>query len=322
MNGQRRFVRRSSLVLSAYLVVSTSLVRARLASGEGSSASSPVASDVVANVTPVGGPSWIKHLNLPFEQTAMGRIGELGPLPPEAPSVRRSPNREAHDGGFVLTGADLYRLNCQPCHRSSGAGIPPEMPTLIDPVRATSAAWTETLMAKRGITMDPTMLRQMASQAESSLRQRVLQGGEKMPSFSDHLQEKDVDALISYLDILAGVAEGAKQVEVRESQVRVGEQLVKGTCRICHDATGQPIDASAMTRGVIPSLDSFVQQRTLREVIRKVREGAATEPERATGRGRMPVFSYLTDEEVTAAYVYLLLYPPGEASERADETSP
>ena len=27
-------------------------------------------------------------------------------------------------------------------------------------------------------------------------------------------------------------------------------------------------------------------------------------------RGRMPVFDYLTDEEVEGAYLYLLAYPP------------
>jgi len=197
--------------------------------------------------------------------------------------------------------------------------VTPEIPTIIDPVRATSWRWTESLMAKRGLTMDPAILQQMASQAETSLRQRINEGGEKMPAFVDHLQENDINALVPYLDVLAGVSAGAQQVEVRESMVGVGEQLVKGTCLICHDATGQPIDAGAMTRGVIPSLDSFVQQRTLREVIEKVREGAAIEPERATGRGRMPVFSYLSEQEVTAAYVYLLLYPPGEGTQAADE---
>lgn len=29
-------------------------------------------------------------------------------------------------------------------------------------------------------------------------------------------------------------------------------------------------------------------------------------------RGRMPVFSYLTDDEGRAAYTYLVLYPPEE----------
>lgn len=318
MSRTRCFVHRSSAMLATCLMVAIGTVPLGSASEERSAASSAVASDVALNVTPVNGPSWLKHLNLLFEQTAMGRAGQLGPVP-VVPVVPKTSDREVLSRGFFLTGADLYRLNCQSCHRSSGTGVAPEILTLIDPVRATSPTWTENLMAKRGITMDPAILRQMASQAESSLRQRINDGGEKMPAFVDHLQEKDVDALVTYLDVLAGNPAGAKQIAVRKSMVGVGEQLVKGTCLICHDATGQPIDARAMTRGVIPSLDSFVQQRTLQEVIRKVREGAASDPERASGRGRMPVFSYLSEQEVTAAYVYLLLYPPGDGSQAVDE---
>jgi len=318
MRRKRCFVHHASVVLLACLAVAAGTVRSGSASEERSAASSVVASDVGPDVTPVDGPSWLEHLNLLFEQTAMGRVGQMGPVP-VSNSVPRTLRRDALSGEFVLTGADLYRLNCQPCHRSSGTGVAPEIPTIIDPVRATSWTWTESLMAKRGLTMDPAILRQMASQAETSLRQRINEGGEKMPAFADHLQENDVNALRPYLDVLAGVSAEAKRIEVRESMVGVGEQLVKGTCLICHPATGQPIDARAMTSGVIPSLDSFVQQRTLREVIRKVREGAATDPERATGRGRMPVFSYLSETEVTAAYIYLLLYPPGDGSQAADE---
>jgi hypothetical protein len=55
------------------------------------------------------------------------------------------------------------------------------------------------------------------------------------------------------------------------------------------------------------------------DFVDKVRRGAAV----VMGdvpfhyRGRMPVFSYLRDEEVAAAYLYLSTYPP-----RADAAAP
>jgi hypothetical protein len=44
-------------------------------------------------------------------------------------------------------------------------------------------------------------------------------------------------------------------------------------------------------------------------VVHKVREGAPV-PGMAGSRGEMPVFSYFTAEEVSAAYIYLITYPP------------
>jgi mono/diheme cytochrome c family protein len=92
----------------------------------------------------------------------------------------------------------------------------------------------------------------------------------------------------------------------------VGEHLVKGTCHICHAATGPGTDPQALIRNVLPSLASFARDRTVFQVLRKVRAGAPIEmgPLHQASGGRMPVFSYLTDDEVAAAYLYLIIYPP------------
>jgi hypothetical protein len=59
----------------------------------------------------------------------------------------------------------------------------------------------------------------------------------------------------------------------------------------------------------MPSLASFLQQNAVSNVVHKVCEGAPA-PGLPGGRGDMPVFSYLTPQEVTAAYFYLAIHPP------------
>jgi len=40
----------------------------------------------------------------------------------------------------TLHGSDLYLMNCQGCHKAEGEGVSPEINSVINPVRATSAA--------------------------------------------------------------------------------------------------------------------------------------------------------------------------------------
>jgi mono/diheme cytochrome c family protein len=163
-----------------------------------------------------------------------------------------------------------------------------------------------------GRPIDPAMARQVASGAETVIRDRLTKGGQKMPPF-EHLQGSEVEALLAFLEQLAGVP-GAdrRQIRISEPYTRVGEHLVKGTCRICHAATGPGTDPEALMRNVLPSLASFVRDKTIFQVIQKVRHGApvAMGPARLSSGGRMPVFSYLTDDEVAAAYLYLIIYSP------------
>ena len=263
------------------------------------------------NVTPVQGPSWLNRLGLSHRGSSMGRMGQMGVNPSSAAASAwgRSSFPESLERPFTLSGADLYRLDCQACHNVGGIGLPPEIRSLIDPVRATSPAAIREQMAKRGVTLDAATLKQMTSQAEAAVRERLQKGGEKMPPFR-HLEGVEVEALLSYLKSLAGVPGASeKQIRITEPAVRVGEHLVKGTCLICHDATGPGRDAIAAAPGLVPSLASFLEQDPVATVVRKAREGAPA-PGMMGKRGEMPVLSYLTPEELDAAYLYLMAYPP------------
>jgi len=292
-------------------------------------------------VTPVIGPSWIHHLGIrDIRDTAMGQMGGLEPVPA---SRRKEPGLAPGEsvGGrsegmgirgmmgrifsnyrsnqdevarlmnetFRLSGSDLYRLNCQSCHSPNGTGKQPEINSLIGPVEGTSQAFIENWTKKLGHPVDAEMARQLAADAVTTLRQRLNNGGKKMPAFR-HLKGEERSALISYLQLLSGVTSREFQpVLVTESVARVGEHLVKGTCHICHAATGPGGGHMAMMRGIIPSLASFPVEKTMQDVIRQVEEGSMPMMS-MMGSQTMPAFPYVTEDESAAAYLYLVKYPP------------
>jgi mono/diheme cytochrome c family protein len=162
--------------------------------------------------------------------------------------------------------------------------------------------------------MDPAAARKMASQAEKTIRDRLRDGGERMPSFR-HLHAAEVDAILDYLRELGGVRERHGKPVV-ESVFRVGENVVRGTCQTCHAATGPgPRDVvsipAASEHHVRPSLAGIARELSLEQFEAKVREGVAASP--SGERGVMPVFDYLSPEEVRAAFLYLVAYPPAPA---------
>jgi mono/diheme cytochrome c family protein len=287
-------------------------------------------------VTAVEGPSWLRHLGLVASETRLGRMG--GGEPPPA-SRRREPEPGEYGGGkasalraimdrflsvfrsdrgaasavlgdtFTLAGADLYRLNCQSCHGPDGGGAPPEIKSLIDPVRGTSAAVIEKRMKDTGHPIREAMAQQLASQAEAAILDRLTNGGQKMPPFP-HLRGDEVEALMGYLRVLAGVPAGPQgTLLVPQSAARVGEHVVKGTCHICHDATGPGGGHMAMMQGTIPSLASFPRELSLSSVQRQVQYGSSGMMMMMGGQ-TMPAMPFLTEEEVAAAYFYLEQYPP------------
>ncbi len=296
--------------------------------------SSPVSASAPAGlVTAVQGPSWLKHLGLTIPQTRFGQMGGTAPAPstgrtePEpggAPSsqslggairrfmmgIRQGKAADLEEQSFVLSGADLYRLNCRSCHGPDGQGAPPEINSLIGPVQATSAALLMERMKKRGSPIDKSMAEQLAAPSEADLRERLRKGGKKMPSF-EHLRGDEVEALLGYLETLAGLPPTERsRMLVPQSVARVGEHVVKGTCHICHDATGPGGGHMAMTSGIIPSLESFPRQQSVDSVIRQVQYGSSGGMMPMMGGPQMPAFPYLTKEEVAAAYFYLAHYPP------------
>lgn len=285
-------------------------------------------------VTAVQGPSWLKHLGLTIPQTRFGQMGGTAPAPstgrsepepgganPSSQSlggamgrfmmgIRQGKAADLEEQSFVLSGADLYRLNCRSCHGPDGQGAPPEINSLIGPVQATSAALLMERMKKRGSPIDKSMAEQLAAPSEADLRERLRKGGKKMPSF-EHLRGDEVEALLGYLETLAGLPPTERsRMLVPQSVARVGEHLVKGTCHICHDATGPGGGHMAMRSGIIPSLESFPRQQSVDSVIRQVQYGSSGGMMPMMGGPQMPAFPYLTKEEVAAAYFYLAHYPP------------
>lgn len=287
----------------------TALLFAAVASAAGPPETSTV------RTSPVSGESWVKHLHLSLDETALGEIGRWGPA--AGTSGSSSPRRsasEALDASFLVNGRDLYRLSCQSCHREDGSGAPPEILPVTSLARATSAPFFRQKMKERGLPVDEAMLAKNTAEAEASLRNRIRNGGVKMPPFP-HLDRLETESLVAYVKALAGVPEkGPERPPVKETPARVGELLVKGTCHICHDASATPTTAFEYRVGYgdPPPLAFFTEQRTSPQVIRKVRDGLV-EPSVSATRGRMPVFDYLSPAEVTAAYLYLLVEPPGRA---------
>jgi mono/diheme cytochrome c family protein len=214
----------------------------------------------------------------------------------------------------TLHGSDLYRLNCQGCHGESGLGAPPEIGSLIDPVRATSATMVEQRMSKVGMVMSRRQTAELVTQSRVALLKRLHEGGQDMPSFH-HLSAGEIHSLVVYLQQLAGVP-GAEeeQVEIQESHARVGELIVKSTCHICHSATGANPTPAELSQGAIPPLSALPERVNQAQLVRKVTSGAPviTATTSSVFRGRMPVFSYLSENEAADVYEYLIAYPPTE----------
>lgn len=147
------------------------------------------------------------------------------------------------------------------------------------------------------------------------LYKRIHTGGQRMPS-REQLTDADVDVLYGYLNLLAGQPAAAARPRV-VTWPRLGELVVKGTCHICHDAVGRRPSGRARLDGAIPAMNILLADKSVVDFVDKVRRGATV----VMGdvpfhyRGRMPVFTYLRDQEVAAAYLYLTTYPPRAAAE-------
>jgi len=268
-----------------------------------------------ARVTVVSGESWLSHLHRSFDNTSMGKTGRLGPGPqePEVSLPMAEMVLDSVETRRVLRGSDLYRLNCQGCHGESGEGAPPEINSVINPVRATSVPLVMARMKSAGIDMSYAEAANLAQQSKKALLERLHNGGENMPSFS-HLSAAEVNSLLVYLNHLAQVPGVSEDRTVTESRERLGELIVKSTCHTCHSAVGTNPGPQELLEGAIPPLSTLTSRRTQPELIRKVTRGypvlmgVPTMPY----RGRMPVFFYLSAEEAADVYLYLTRYPPSD----------
>ncbi len=262
-------------------------------------------------ITAVQGPSWLDHVHRRMNESSMGQTGLLGPNPMEE---EETATLEALPPGSMLSlsGEEIFKLSCRSCHGARGEGVPPEINSMIDPVRATSPDLIIERMKKIGAPVSEHVARQLASQAETSLLQRIHRGGENMPAFPQ-LTNEEVRALVAYLDKLVGVPNAQdKQITLEVPVAHVGEDLVKGTCHTCHAATGPNPTPAEILQGAIPPLSVLLKRVDLQQFVQKVRAGRPIVMGQLDQqyRGRMPVFYYLTPDEAAAAYVYLQRYPP------------
>ena len=275
------------------------------------------------------GPSCIKHLGLTVSQTRLGQMGGTSalsanphgnPHPPSGDPVgltnlnsvvqrflstfRSSPEKAGAilNEKFSVSGADLYRWNCQSCHGPDGQGAPPEINSVLGPVQGTSPAMSRKRMEARGLDVDDDVIQQTTELAEASLRDRFQHGGKNMPSF-EYLRADEVEALFGYLEKLASVPPTKRDgLLVPESAARVGEHIVRGTCHVCHDATGPGSGHTAMAQGTIPSLASIPRDHSLSGVVHQVQYGSCATM-KMTGGDTMPAYPYFTEEEIAAVYL-------------------
>ena len=267
-------------------------------------------------VTAVEGESWLNHLHRGFSDSSMGKTSHLGPAAP-MPGEESVSWRPTLALGFATQtvsfhGSDVYRLNCRGCHEEFGLGAPPEINSIIDPVRATSVPIIMARIKKTGMDMSRADAAVLAQQANASLLKRFHKGGQDMPPFPQ-LSEAEIRSLFPYLKQLAGIPGAEReQVAIQESPAHLGEQIVKSTCHICHSATGPNPSPQQLLEGAIPPLSTLTTRTSLPEFVRKVTAGApivmGVPP--MPCRGRMPVFDYLSEDEAANAYLYLMLYPP------------
>jgi mono/diheme cytochrome c family protein len=271
-------------------------------------------------ITAVAGESWLSHLHRSFNETSMGKTWDVGPsapMPWEDPSHWQPELTPGFATNIVdLHGLDLYRLNCQGCHGGSGAGAPPEINSVINPVRATSVALILERTKKTGQETSRADAEVLAKQASILLNERFHKGGQNMPAFPQ-LSGAEIRSIIAYLEQLSEVPGAEKnQIAIKESPYRVGELIVKSTCHICHSAAGPDPTPQQLMQGAFPPLSTLATRTNLSDFIRKVTYGApivmGAPPfsYRDSYRGRMPVFRYLSQDEAADAYLYLTLYPP------------
>jgi mono/diheme cytochrome c family protein len=213
-----------------------------------------------------------------------------------------------------LSGADLYRLNCQSCHRAEGTGSPPEIKSVLGLVQGSSLKLVRQQLQKAGTASAGSAAQAQATRARADLYRRIQKGGQRMPPFA-HLQEADINAIYAYLTLLAGAPDAPSQSHQTTSFARLGEHVVKGTCHICHDAVGPRASRAALVQGTIPAFSTLLQDKPVVDFVTKVRSGApVTMGDPAFHyRGRMPVFPFLQDVEVAAAYMFLVDYAPQAA---------
>ena len=244
-----------------------------------------LAAESAERVTAAAGPSLLTRLKTGVDAASFGRAGYVGAPPACAEPAAPAPAGWLVDG-FDLTGEDLFRINCRSCHGVGAKGLGADIPSVLAKIRgaAQQAAGGDT-------------------SGELSVRHRLLVGGQVMPSMA-HLTAAESDLLLGYLGAIAGTGPGSTTATVHVPAVRVGEHVAKAVCQICHDAApGRVRPPSDQT---LSALSEFPAKYSVRDFVHRVVRGGAMAP----APGHKPRLDYLRREELEAAYVYLIGFPP------------
>lgn len=168
----------------------------------------------------------------------------------------------------VITGQELFRLNCAGCHGIDRKGIQPIIPSLIN--------------IKEKLT-------------RTHIREQIKNGKGLMPSLA-LLSEKEMDAIIGFL-----YEEKEQYAVVMDfTPVKQGEMLFNSSCASCHRATvnnPKPPNANTMMCSMMePAVLAGTTRRFTKSEFLDILE---------TGICYMPSFDYLKDDEKEALYTYL-----------------
>lgn len=184
-------------------------------------------------------------------------------------------NEMAWTGGLTANkpagslGESLYQNQCSVCHGENRAGSPPTFPSLIGLEKRLSSG---------------------------DIRERILEGKGRMPSFSA-MTDHQLDALLDYLrngerqgsegdKSEMEPVPGAFQVDVTDP---AGAAVYEQRCAICHGDHREGISPS------FPALLGVGQRMKTADIVRRIHEG----------KGRMPGFPYLEGSDLNALLRYM-----------------
>jgi mono/diheme cytochrome c family protein len=243
-----------------------------------------------STITAASGPSVLTRLKTGFQFSSMGRAGYTGVAAGPATEAATPIPKDWLVSGFEMTGEDVFRVNCRSCHGVGAQGLHPAIPNLL--AKAREAAGKGGDAAQRN----------EAAATEMAIRHRLLKGGMVMPSF-EHLDAAEVEVLLGYLESLPSAQTPAPARRIRVPAARVGENVVKAVCQICHDAT--PGEQRPAADQSLSTLSEFPVKYSVRDFVARVHATTTGGP-----GGHKPRLDYLRPEEIEAAYVYLIGYPP------------
>ena len=193
--------------------------------------------------------------------------GDLGTIVSGGSETRSAPETTP-----LLSGRDVYRLNCQGCHGPDAKGTP-QAPSL-----------------------SPTAQTLARGDDGSTVRSRLANGGERMPALA-HLSQSEVDAILGYLRELGGGTPGSGATVVALSGADLGERIYQSNCASCHEP-GSAAAAGLMCQPA--SLAGATQRFSKRQVMNLLDVGV----------GPMPAFAHLSQDERGALWLYLDTLPP------------